>query len=205
LTRTALKHRFFSKATSVAFFVSVVAAACFALPVYSVSPSGASSFAARSSTQPQTVDKVDLDRYMGRWFEVARLPNRFQDLCKSNVVATYSKTIAGKITVENRCVNEAGEVKEAIGEARSVEASNSKLEVRFAPSWLSWLPLVWGDYWVLHLETDYSVALVGSPDRQFLWVLSRNQKIDKIKMDMLLSKAKEQGFSVEKVLATVQK
>jgi apolipoprotein D and lipocalin family protein len=197
------------KATSVAFFVSTVVAVCSVLQACSLLPSalpnGASGFAPRSSSQPQTVDKVDLDRYLGRWYEIARLPNRFQDLCKSNVVATYSKAANGAIKVENRCVNEAGEMKEAIGEARSVEVNNSKLEVRFAPSWLAWLPLVWGDYWVLHLEPDYSLALVGSPDRQFLWVLSRSPSMDSTKLATLLGKAREQGFATEKVVNTVQK
>jgi apolipoprotein D and lipocalin family protein len=204
-----LKHsvalKFQSKAASAALFISAVLAVCSVLQACSAVPSGASGFAPRSSTQPQTVDKVDLDRYLGRWYEIARLPNRFQDLCKSNVVATYSKAANGTVKVENSCVNEAGEMKEAIGEARSVETTNSKLEVRFAPSWLAWLPLVWGDYWVLHLEPDYSLALVGSPDRQFLWVLSRNKSIDKNKFDMLLGKAREQGFATEKVVNTVQK
>jgi apolipoprotein D and lipocalin family protein len=204
-----LKHsvalKFQNKAASAALFISAVLAVCSVLQACSSLPSGAFGFAPRSSTQPQTVDKVDLDRYLGRWYEVARLPNRFQDLCKSNVVATYSKAANGTVKVENRCVNEAGETKEAIGEARSVETSNSKLEVRFAPSWLAWLPLVWGDYWVLHLEPDYSLALVGSPDRQFLWVLSRNKSIDKSKFDMLLGKAREQGFAAEKIVNTIQK
>jgi apolipoprotein D and lipocalin family protein len=199
------KRTLSQKATSVAFFVSLVVATCSVLQACSVTPHGASSFAPPSSSQPQTVDRVDLDRYLGSWFEIARLPNRFQDLCKSNVVATYSRASSGAVKVENRCLNEAGEIKEAIGEARSVEVNNSKLEVRFAPGWLSWLPLVWGDYWVLYLESDYSVALVGSPDRQFLWVLSRNSSMEKAKLDFLLGKAREQGFAAEKVLVTVQK
>jgi apolipoprotein D and lipocalin family protein len=200
-----LKRSFSKKATSVAFFVFTVLAVCSVLQACSSLPGGASGFAPRASTQPQTVEKVDLDRYLGLWYEIARLPNRFQELCKSNVVATYSKASNGAVKVENRCVNEGGEMKEAIGEARSVEANNSKLEVRFAPSWLAWLPLVWGDYWVLHLEPDYSLALVGSPDRQFLWVLSRSKSIDKNKLDGLLGKAREQGFAAEKVVNTVQK
>jgi apolipoprotein D and lipocalin family protein len=194
-----------NKAAPVAFFVSAVLVIGGVLQACSSSPSGASSLAPRANSLPQTVGKVDLDRYLGRWYEIARLPNRFQDLCKSNVSATYSKASNGTIKVENRCVNEAGVIKEAIGEARSVESTNSKLEVRFAPSWLSWLPLVWGDYWVIHLESDYSNAVVGSPDRQFLWVLSRSQSMDKTKLDLLLAIAKQQGFSTEKVVNTIQK
>jgi apolipoprotein D and lipocalin family protein len=203
----ALKRVFIQKAASAAFVISTTAVFCsvFLLQACTNMPSGASSLAPKSSSQPMTVEKVDLERYLGKWYEIARLPNRFQELCKSNVAATYSKTATASVKVENRCVGDGGEVKQVVGEARSVDASNSKLEVRFAPAWLSWLPLVWGDYWVLHLEPDYSLALVGSPDREFLWVLSRNPTLDKTKLDMLMGKAREQGFAVEKVTATLQK
>jgi apolipoprotein D and lipocalin family protein len=205
--------RFFlaNKAASAAFVVSAIAillsqAGCLG------GLSGASSFAPSGSTtsKPEdrpvnTVETVDLNRYQGQWFEVARLPNRFQDLCKSNVNATYSVDSAGRVKVENRCLTEKNELKQVVGEARSVNVGNSKLEVRFAPTWLSWLPLVWGDYWVLYLESDYSAAVVGSPDRKFLWVLSRSQQMSKARMDLLLDKARLQGFPVDLVQVTVQK
>jgi apolipoprotein D and lipocalin family protein len=209
--------RFFSanKAASAAFVVSAIAillvqTAC------SSGLSGASSFAPSGSTSSKpedksenkpvsTVESVDLNRYQGQWFELARLPNRFQDLCKSNVNATYSVDGAGRVKVENRCLTDKNELKQVVGEARSVNVGNSKLEVRFAPPWLSWLPLVWGDYWVLHLESDYSAAVVGSPDRKFLWVLSRTQQMSKVRMDLLLDKARLQGFPVDLVQVTVQK
>jgi apolipoprotein D and lipocalin family protein len=206
----ALKRVFIQKAASAAFVFSTAVVSCsiFLLQACSNMPNGASSLAPRASSQPMTVEKVDLDRYLGKWYEIARLPNRFQELCKSNVAATYSKAgnaTTAAVKVENRCVGDGGEVKQVVGEARSVDVSNSKLEVRFAPAWLSWLPLVWGDYWVLHLEPDYSLALVGSPDREFLWVLSRSPTLDKTKLDMLMGKARDQGFAVEKVIATIQK
>jgi apolipoprotein D and lipocalin family protein len=199
-----MKRYFKSKAASAAFIL-LGFCSLFALQGCSSLGGGAASFAPRSVSQPQTVDKVDLERYLGQWFEVARLPNRFQDLCKSNVNATYSRTKEGSILVENRCVNDAGLVKEAIGEARSVDPNDSKLEVRFAPSWLAWLPMVWGDYWVLDLASDYSTALIGSPDRKFLWVLSRSQQLPKARIDALLLKAKDQGFDAAAVELTLQK
>ena len=166
----------------------------------------AASFGASAALAPKTVEKVDLDRYVGQWYEVARLPNRFQDFCVANVNANYRKLPSGSIEVVNRCLNEQGEVKEVIGEARVVElSSKAKLEVRFAPSWLSWIPLVWGDYWVLHVEPDYSIALVGSPDRQYLWVLARNPQLNRKAIEAMLEKAKAQGFAVDQVVMTTQK
>lgn len=208
--------RFFSanKAASAAFVVSAVVSLFSLLSLTSCSSglSGTSSFAPGGSTSSKpedrpvsTVETVDLNRYQGQWFELARLPNRFQDLCKSNVNATYSVDGAGRVKVENRCLTDKNELKQVVGEARSVNVGNSKLEVRFAPVWLSWLPLVWGDYWVLHLESDYSAAVVGSPDRKFLWVLSRTQQLSKARMDLLLDKARLQGFPVDLVQVTVQK
>ncbi len=208
--------RFFSanKAASAAFVASTVVSLFSLLSLAGCSSglSGAASFApgGSASSKPEdrpvnTVETVDLNRYQGQWFEVARLPNRFQDLCKSNVNATYSVDGAGRVKVENRCLTDKNELKQVVGEARSVNVGNSKLEVRFAPVWLSWLPLVWGDYWVLHLESDYSAAVVGSPDRKFLWVLSRTQQMSKARMDSLLDRARLQGFPVDLVQVTVQK
>jgi apolipoprotein D and lipocalin family protein len=166
--------------------------------------SGPSSTAPRGSALPQTVATVDLNRYLGKWYELARLPNRFQDFCKANVNATYSLNSNGSIKVENRCDTDSGMQKEAIGQARVVDSSNAKLKVRFAPAWIAWLPMVWGDYWVLHLEPDYSAAVVGSPDRKFLWVLSRNQVMSKANLDLLLLKAKDRGFASSLVVPTIQ-
>jgi apolipoprotein D and lipocalin family protein len=199
------------KAAFAAFIVSAVISVLAGLSGCSSSlgtSSFASSVAASSAAKVaavSTVQAVDLSRYQGLWFEIARLPNRFQDLCKSNVNASYTVESAGSVKVENRCLTDKNELKQVVGQARSVNAGNSKLEVRFAPAWLSWLPLVWGDYWVLHLEDDYSAAVVGSPDRKFLWVLSRTQQMPKARFDELLTKARVQGFAVEQVQMTLQK
>ena len=77
-----------------------------------------------------------------------------------------------------------------------------RLEVRFAPAWLSWLPAVWGDYWILKLDRDYEVALVGTPDRDYLWVLSRNPVLDEAALQVELDYARSLGFDVDKVVRT---
>ena len=121
----------------------------------------------------RTVRSVDLQRYAGDWYEVARFPNRFQRQCVSDVRTTYTVRPDGRLDVLNQCRTEAGAI-DAKGVARVVDTRTSaKLKVRFAPAALSFLPFVWGDYWILGLAADYSWSVVGSPDRNYLWILSR--------------------------------
>jgi len=122
----------------------------------------------------RVVPGVDLTRYAGTWYEIARLPNRFQAKCAGEVVATYALQPDGRIAVTNRCRTTAGDVTAATGVARRVDGQPpSVLQVRFAPAFLSFLPAVWGDYQILALGPEYDHAVVGTPDRAYLWVLSR--------------------------------
>ena len=117
---------------------------------------------AQTAKPVQTVPSVDLNRYAGDWFEIARFPNRFQKQCLGNVRATYTRRADGQIDVVNRCRTATGQT-EARGVARVVDTRTfSRLQVRFAPAWLEWLP-VWGDYWIIGLASDYSWAVVGDP------------------------------------------
>lgn len=151
----------------------------------------------------RTVARVDLDRYAGDWHEVARFPNRFQDQCASDVVASYARRDDGRIDVVNRCRLEDGAIDEATGVARVVDTStNAKLKVRFAPGWLSWLPMVWGDYWVIGLADDYSWATVGSPDRDYLWILSRTPVLEQGAFDAAVDAARANGFDVSRLRKT---
>ena len=135
--------------------------------------------AAAQASEPRTVESVDLGRYTGRWFEVARIPNTFQSQCVRDVTATYDVQSDGTIAVVNRCRVGSGDVDEAVGVARVADpTTRAKLEVRFAPAFLSFLPFVWGDYWVIDLAPDYSYAVVGEPSREFLWILSRSPSLD---------------------------
>ena len=116
----------------------------------------------------RTVDAVDLDRYLGDWFEIARYPNRFQRGCAGDVRATYVRRPDGRLDVINRCLEADGRVNEAQGLARVVdERTFAKLKVRFAPAALSFLPFVWGDYWILGLPDDYAWVVVGTPDCRY--------------------------------------
>lgn len=154
------------------------------------------------------VPSIDLNRYAGKWYEIARFPNRFQKSCAGNVTAEYRTRPDGRIDVINRCQKNDGSVDEAIGVARladrSGSATNSKLKVRFAPAWLSWLPFVWGDYWVLDLGPDYSYAVVGEPGRNYLWILSRSPSLPESSYQAALKKVTTQGFDVNKLVKTKQ-
>jgi len=151
------------------------------------------------------VPEVDYERYAGRWFEIARLPNEFEEDCARDVTATYTPRPDGRITVVNRCVEKDGSINEAEGIARRVDGKPpSVLEVRFAPGWLSFLPMVWGDYQIIHLAPDYTHAIVGSPDRKYLWFLARQPKIDPALYGKLKERAKAQGFDVSRLIQTEQ-
>jgi apolipoprotein D and lipocalin family protein len=153
----------------------------------------------------QTVPSVNLDRYAGEWFEVARFPNRFQKQCTRGVRAVYAERPDGRLDVVNRCRTASGSITEARGVARVVDPRTSaRLKVRFAPAVLSWLPAVWGDYWVIGLADDYSWAVVGSPDRQYLWVLSRTAALDETRFALAAVAAKANGFDLTRLVRTAQ-
>lgn len=156
-------------------------------------------------TDPKTVSSVDLNRYTGKWFEIARYPNRFQKQCVGNVTAEYSLQSNNRITVINKCLVKNGKIDEAEGEAKIIDTqSNSKLKVRFAPKFLSFLPFVWGDYWILDLGQNYDYALLGSPDRNYLWILSRTPNLDSATYEKLLQTAKREGFNADRLVKTQQ-
>lgn len=153
----------------------------------------------------ETVPSVDLKRYTGKWYEIARLPNSFQEKCAGNVTAEYKRLDDGKIEVVNSCKKSNGETTVARGKARiKDEKTNAKLEVRFAPAFLSFLPLVLGDYWILELGENYDYAVVGDPSRKYLWVLSRKPEIEETRLREILRRAQEKGFDTGNVIRTKQ-
>lgn len=153
----------------------------------------------------RTVDHVDLNRYVGDWFEIARFPNRFQRACVGDVRASYAWRDDGRIDVINRCATADG-VDEARGLAKVADRSTSaKLKVRFAPAVLSLLPFVWGDYWILGLSSDYSWAVVGSPDREYLWILARTPSLEPAAYESAVAVARDNGFDESRLSRTAQR
>ena len=153
-----------------------------------------------------TIPSLDVPRYMGTWYEVSKLPNPFQKNCVSNTVATYEAQPSGTVRVTNRCSESDGKVKEAIGEARQIgNATSPKLEVRFAPAWLSFLPLVWGNYWVIDLDADYTLVAISEPRQELLWVLSRTPTPNPEAYKLLTERLAKRGFDLKKMEATPQR
>ncbi|QWE17013.1 lipocalin family protein [Polynucleobacter sp. AP-Nino-20-G2] len=154
----------------------------------------------------KTIASLDVPRYMGTWYEIAKFPNWFQKKCVGNTKAEYLAKPDGHVRVLNSCQTANGETSEAEGLARQIGSKDSpKLEVRFAPEWLSFLPLVWGDYWVIDLDSQYQVAAVSDPKREYLWVLSRTPQLDPKVYGALLQRLKQQQFDVRKLEITAQK
>ena len=155
------------------------------------------------TTPPPTVSSVDLQRYAGLWYEIARYPNGFERNC-TGVTAEYALNDDGTIAVTNTCFKNSldGKKDVAHGRARVVKGSNnSKLKVKFAPAWV---PFAEGDYWILALEDDYSAVLVGSPDGKYLWILAREPQLDISTLDALKTRAKDLGYDTAPLEMTVQ-
>jgi apolipoprotein D and lipocalin family protein len=148
----------------------------------------------------QTVPYVDLKKYAGKWYEIASFPQRFQKGCNCTT-AEYTPTDKGYIIVENRCNKDSINGKQSYikGKAFVVDNSgNAKLKVQF----------FWpfrGKYWIIDLADDYSYAVVGHPNRKYLWILSRTPSINDTTYQQIISRLKEKGFDVTKIRITKQK
>lgn len=150
---------------------------------------------------PKTVAQVDLQRYQGTWYEQARLPMFFQRNCAQSE-AIYSVQEGGTLGVTNRCRTFDGDVQQVQGQAvAQVPGETSKLWVRF-DNWVSnLLPgLTKGEYWVLYLDDDYQTALVGHPNRQYLWLLTRDQELSAQNRATLLEEARSRGYDTRELI-----
>jgi apolipoprotein D and lipocalin family protein len=162
-------------------------------------------FSQTADTPVKTIASLDVPRYMGTWYEIAKFPNWFQKKCVSNTQAVYSIRPDGNLKVLNSCKTADEEISQAEGTARQQGPKDSpKLEVRFAPEWLSFLPMVWGEYWVIDLDAQYQVAAVSDSKREYLWVLSRTPQLDKKTYDELLLRLRGQQFDTRKLEITQQ-
>jgi apolipoprotein D and lipocalin family protein len=140
---------------------------------------------------------VDLAKYAGDWYEIARMPAPFERECYATK-ASYTLNEDGTVNVVNTCHKKgtAGKLKKATAKASVADpVSNAKLKVQF------FWPFS-GDYWILEVGDQYEYALVGEPSRKYLWVLSRSPHLDKNVLNGLLEKAKNQGFDISKLIYT---
>lgn len=147
----------------------------------------------------KTVNFVDLNRYVGEWYEIARYPNSFQKGCVGSR-ATYTLRDDGKIHVINECYDKSfsGKLRSAKGKAWAVgKETNAKLKVSF------FWPFA-GDYWIINLGQDYEYAVVGHPDRKYLWILSRTSEMDEDVYQSILTRLHEQDYDTAKLIKTEQ-
>jgi len=151
----------------------------------------------RDAAIPLTVEPtIDVDRYLGRWYEIARFPNSFEKGCY-DVTATYSRRDDGLIGVVNACVTESGE-KVAEGRAKTPDPDvPAKLKVSFFGPFF-------GDYWILDLAEDYSVSLVGEPRGRFLWILAREPELSAAERERALKTLGDLGYRTEALYFTPQ-
>ncbi len=145
----------------------------------------------------RTVANVDVERYMGKWFDIANFPQRFQKDCKCTS-AEYKLLADKTVEVFNRCIDsKTGEVKDITGKAFVADkTTNAKLKVQF------FWPFK-GDYWIVELADDYSYAVVSEPGKEYLWILSRTPQMDNQVYEGIVSRLKEKGFDISKIVRTV--
>lgn len=146
----------------------------------------------------ETAGHVDLGRYLGRWYEIARYPNRFERKCDRDVTAEYSMKEKDGIRVVNACVTAAGKSDQSVGTARVVDTTtNAKLKVTF------FWPF-YGKYWVIGLGDSYDYAVVGEPSREYLWILARSARMPDAEYQRILQQVTARGYDAGKLVRTKQ-
>ena len=155
---------------------------------------GPATEAISDSGEVQPVPAVDLQRFLGEWHEIARIPAWFQNRCAKDTTARYQLRNDGRITVINRCLTRKGEIDQAVGLARVLDPdSKSRLKVSFV-SFLGWRPF-WGDYWVIGLDPDYRWLVVGDPRRQYGWILSRTPVLEPALLEAAFETLERNGYN----------
>ncbi|KAL2929896.1 Temperature-induced lipocalin-1 [Bienertia sinuspersici] len=159
----------------------------------------------KDSKEMEVVKGVDLERYMGRWYEIASFPSLFQPKDGENTRATYSLNSDGTIHVLNETWSNGKRASiEGTAYKADPKSDEAKLKVKFyVPPFLPIIPVV-GDYWILYLDDDYQYALIGQPSRRYLWILCRKTQMDEEIYNQLVEKATEEGYDVSKLHKTPQ-
>ena len=150
----------------------------------------------------KAVAQLDISRYAGQWYEVARLPVFFQRRCVTDVNAGYTLRDDGLIGVRNACRTQDGDTDVSEGVARRVEGAAGQLEVRFAPDFLGWLPFLWADYWVIDLDPGYQWAVIGEPRRKYLWILSRTPDMEREVFERIRQRAIAMGYELDALIVS---
>lgn len=145
--------------------------------------------------KPQTVASVDLNRYMGKWYEIAKIPNRFQKRCAGGTTAEYRLRADGTVLVMNSCLDPKGKRMIAKGIAKVTDpVTRTKLKVSFVRFLV--MNLFWGDYWIVGLDREYQYAVVGVPSRKYGWILSRKTELSNIEWIAVKNILNRQGYKL---------
>ena len=164
-------------------------------------PQASSAAAAVGPVTP--VAAVALERFLGSWYEIARIPAWFQNRCVSDTTASYQLRNDGRITVINRCLTRRGDIDQATGLARVLDpATKTRLQVSFV-SLLGWRPF-WGDYWIIGLDPDYRWLAVGDPKRHYGWILSRSAVLEPALLEAAVQSLERNGYNRERFVLTPQ-
>jgi apolipoprotein D and lipocalin family protein len=156
-----------------------------------------------ATTEPTVVNRIDLARYSGKWFEIAHLPNFFQKQCVRGTTAEYTPLKSGMIEVCNTCIQKDGKESRIIGVARVDDpVRNSKLGVSFFE--VLGIRPVWGDYWILGIGDRYQYSVVGDRSRKYAWILGREKQLSQKDLDAALAILSTNGFDISKLEYTVQ-
>lgn len=158
---------------------------------------------AQTNEEPVPVDSVNLSQYIGLWYEIAKIPNRFQKKCDKNTIANYSFREDGRIDVINTCIQSDGSKIIAKGIAKvSDKKTNAKLKVSFVR--FLGISLFWGDYWILGLANDYHYAVVGDGSRKYGWILGRKTRLSPEDWEEVIIILKRQGYDPSLFENTIQ-
>jgi apolipoprotein D and lipocalin family protein len=176
------------------FNIGMVPVMVLAVAFGMVLSSSASAEPPARGSEPMVVENVDLNRYLGRWYEIARIPVWFQKDCACGTTAEYTLVKDGVVSVVNRCCTSDGEMKEARGRAWVVDKKTpAKLKVSFFSLFGFWL--FGGHYWIIDLDPDYRYAVVGHPKRTLGWILSRTPQLSEEVLDGIAERLEANGYS----------
>ncbi|WP_109439939.1 lipocalin family protein [Acinetobacter haemolyticus] len=162
-------------------------------------------FAQSEVSKNQAVERIDIQQYAGKWYEIAHFPMFFQRNCMGDTTAEYKLNPDNTVNVVNRCRNKQNQIDQAEGVAYAQNEGKSKLKVSFLPKGLRWVPFTKGDYWVLRVDPNYQVALVGGPSQKYLWILSRTPTLDEQIYNDYVQTARQYGYDVSQLVKTSHK
>ena len=178
---------------------------CISVAIAVFAAASASNAQRASSPDLKTVAKVDLDRFAGKWYEIGRYKAQFVSKCVGNAAITYTLKPKERIEVRDECLLKNSKIHTTKGEAKVADTtSNAKLKVHFGLSTFDWISATWEDQWIIDLDKDYRYAALGDPDREHLFILSRQARLDDKTYQDILRRAEALGFDPAKVVKTPQ-